>query len=188
MKATENALCQDFKDKQRIDQVDIQSLFFAFVNRQRFKYSLRDVLRYLFKCICLKDLDKHKRDPEVKPHFLFEKAEDKLCSELDVVRIVRALRKFRMLSQALLHQRHRLILRFQRENLIETSTSSSNSEDEIYEPMRTMEHEEPYVRLYAYGNVKRMMKEFKGRKIENMEAHLMRGMFKRKLKDFNEKI
>ena len=54
--------------------------------------------------------------------------------------------------------------------------------------MRTMEHKDPYVRLVAYGKVKRMMKEFKGRDIDNLERNMMRGMFKRKLKDFNEKL
>lgn len=54
--------------------------------------------------------------------------------------------------------------------------------------MRTMEHEDPYVRLFAYGKVKRMMKEFQGRNIDALESNMMRGMFKRKLKDFSEKI
>lgn len=34
----------------------------------------------------------------MKKHFLFEKAEDKFMNELDVVRIVRSLRKFKMLA------------------------------------------------------------------------------------------
>ena len=107
-------------------------------------------------------------------------------NELDVVRIVRTLRKFKMLTEAMLSQRHRLILRFQRENLIETSSSSSDSDDEIYEPMRMMESTEPTVRFVAFGKVKRMMKEFKGKEIDNLERNMMRALFKRKLKDFNE--
>ena len=51
-------------------------------------------------------------------------------NELDAVRIVKTLRKFKMLAQALLSQRHRMILRFQRQNLVETSSSSSDSEAE----------------------------------------------------------
>ena len=53
--------------------------------------------------------------------------------------------------------------------------------------MRLMQHEDPTVRLVAYGKVKRMMKEFKGRDIDNLERNMMRGMFNRKLKDFSEK-
>ena len=52
--------------------------------------------------------------------------------------------------------------------------------------MRVMESKNPTVRLVAYGKVKRMMKEFKGKEIDNLERNMMRALFKRKLKDFNE--
>lgn len=48
----------------------------------------------------------------MKRHFLFEKAEKKFMQELDVVRVVKTLRKFKMLAQAMLSQRHRMVLRF----------------------------------------------------------------------------
>jgi hypothetical protein len=107
-------------------------------------------------------------------------------NELDVVRIVRTLRKFKMLAQAMLYQRHRLILRFQRQNLIETSSSSSDSDNNAYDPVRLMENQNPLVRLVAYGKVKKMMKQFQGQSIDNLERNMMRGMFRRKLKDFAE--
>ena len=77
--------------------------------------------------------------------------------ELDVVRIVKSLRKFKMLTQALLSQRDRLILRFQRQNLIETSSSSSDSDDNNYDPVSLMENPNPIVKLSAYGRVKKMI-------------------------------
>ena len=107
-------------------------------------------------------------------------------NELDVVRIVKTLRKFKMFAQAMLSQRHRLILRFQRQNLVETSSSSSDSDNNAYDPVRLMENGNPLVRLVAYGKVKKMMKQFKNQKIDHLESNLMRGMFRRKLKDFSE--
>jgi len=94
--------------------VDILSLFFAFLNRARFRYTIFDILEYAIKCICIRDIGDDRRSKSYKKHFLFEKAEEKFMNELDVVRIVRTLRKFKMLAQAMLSQRHRLILRFQR--------------------------------------------------------------------------
>lgn len=60
--------------------------------------------------------------------------------ELDVVRIVKTLRRFKMLSQALLAQRHRLLLRYQRNNLVETDSSSPDSDDPDFDPVRGMEN------------------------------------------------
>jgi len=107
-------------------------------------------------------------------------------NELDAVRIVKTLRKFKMLAQALLSQRHRMILRFQRQNLVETSSSSSDSDNNAFDPVRLMENENPLVRLVTYGKVKKMMRDFVGRDIDNLERNMMRGMFRRKLKDFAE--
>jgi hypothetical protein len=50
-----------------------------------------------------------------------------------------------------------------------------------------MENKNPLVRLVVYGKVKKMMREFKNKKIDNLERNIMRGMFLRRLKDFAEK-
>ena len=88
----------DFKGKSKILSVDIQSLFFAFVNRSRFSYSLYDMFEYLLLCLCIRSARRNKRMPSVKKHFLFKKSEEKFANELDVVKIVRTLRKFKMFS------------------------------------------------------------------------------------------
>jgi molybdenum cofactor biosynthesis enzyme MoaA len=49
-----------------------------------------------------------------------------------------------------------------------------------------MENGNPLVRLVTYGKVKKMMKQFQSRDIDPLERNLMRGMFRRKLKDFAE--
>lgn len=78
--------------------MDINGLFFAFLNRARFKYSMNDIYDYVFKCFCLRGTSDHRRERNYKKHFLFEKAEDKFMNELDVVRIVKTLRKFKMFA------------------------------------------------------------------------------------------
>jgi hypothetical protein len=95
-----------------IKESDLTSLFFAFLNRARFNYTLTNILEYTARCLCIRSIDPVRRDKSFKKHFLLEKAEDKFMQELDVVRIVKTLRKFKMLAQAMLSQKHRMILRF----------------------------------------------------------------------------
>ena len=59
-----------------------------------------DIFEYLLRCLCLRDIgEKDERSlHRNKRHFLFEKAEEKFMQELDVVRIVKTLRKFKMLA------------------------------------------------------------------------------------------
>ena len=46
----------------------------------------------------IRNIADSRRDPSLKKHFLFEKAGERFKNELDVVRIVRNLRKFKMLA------------------------------------------------------------------------------------------
>lgn len=60
------------------------------------------MLEYLLKMMCCYSLGERRRNKNVKKHYLFEKAEEKFMNELDIVRLVKSLRKFKMLLQALL--------------------------------------------------------------------------------------
>jgi hypothetical protein len=151
----ENAV--EFKSLTTIGEKGMASLFFALVNRSRFRYSTKHIIEYVLRCLCLRDLEEQKDRMSIKRHFLFQKAEEKFMQELDVVRIVKTLRRFKMLSQALLAQRHRLLLRYQRMNLVETEDSSPDSDDQDFDPVRMVENSNPMVRLISYGRVKKLI-------------------------------
>lgn len=40
----------------------------------------------------------------------------------------------------------------------------------------------------AYGKIKKMMNQFKGKQINSLERNMMRGLFTRKLKDYTEDV
>ena len=69
---------------------------------------------------------------------------------------------------------------------METSSSSSDSDNNAYEPVSLMENKNPLVRLVTYGKIKKMMKQFKDCSIDDLERNMMAGMFRKKLKDFAE--
>lgn len=141
-------------------------------------------MEYVLKCICLRKESTLKKNPRLKPHFYFDKAEEKLQEELDVVTLLKSNRKLNLLTQVLLKQQHRMLLRFQRKNLIETSSSSSDSDHNNLDTVKLMENKNPMVRLAIYGKIKRMLNEFQGSTLDDTGRNLVRGLFVRKLKDF----
>ena len=52
--------------------------------------------------MCIRNVAENRSKSKFKKHFLFAKAEEKFMQELDIVRIVKTLRKFKMLAQAML--------------------------------------------------------------------------------------
>lgn len=46
--------------------------------------------------------------------------------------------------------------------MIETSSSSSDSDDNNYEIVRLMQHRNPLIKLLTYGKVKKLLEQFEG--------------------------
>lgn len=55
-----------------------------------------------------------------------------------------------------------MLLRFQRKNLIESQSSSSDSDDNKYDTLKLMENRNPMLRLIVYGKLKKMMMSYYG--------------------------
>ena len=60
-------------------ETDIRDLFFAFLNRERFKYNVGSILEYAIKCLCIRSIGDKRRSHSYKKHFLFRKAEEKFA-------------------------------------------------------------------------------------------------------------
>ncbi len=52
---------------------------------------------------------------------------------------------------------------------METSSSSSDSDDNMFEELKLMENKDPWVRLSTYGKMKKMVSKFEGQKINELE-------------------
>ena len=101
-KFKEHTFQKIFKNKKSIDDFDVKTVLFAFLNRRRFDYTPSMLFTYFMKCFCLRNVKKFKYLKDYSDHYLFEKAEQKFRNELDVVRIVKTLRRYKMFAQAML--------------------------------------------------------------------------------------
>ncbi|CDW86714.1 UNKNOWN [Stylonychia lemnae] len=176
------------RQKQQLGHDDIDDVLLAFIHRASFTYGLKRMIEYVVKCICLKKSQKLRKDPQGKVHYLYKKGEKKLKGELDVIQLLKSLRKFKLLQQAMLPQKSRMLLQYQRFNLIETESSSSDSDDEKMQTVQLMENKNPLIRLVMYGKVTKMISQFKDQKLEPLELNLFRGVFQRRLKDFSDEL
>lgn len=71
--------------------------------------------------------------------------------------------------------------------MIETSSSSENSDSNAkFDFPALMDNKDPRVRLSVYAKLKRMISTLKGAKLKAIDRRLLRGLFLRKLNDFDE--
>ena len=99
---------------------------------------------------------------KIKKHYQFNEGEDKLFDELDVITLLKTMRRVKLLSQTLLTQSQKMILRFQRKNVIESSSSSGDSDTYNHlDIMNMMESKNPAVRLVLFGKIKKVISSYK---------------------------
>ena len=80
-----------------------------------------------------------------------------------------------------------MILRFQRKNLIETDSSSQDSDNNHkYDSIRLMESKNPMIRLVLFGKMKKMIQSYSNSNLHSIDRRLFRGLYHRKLNDFDE--
>jgi hypothetical protein len=166
-----------------LDDADIKEVLLNLVSRKRFNYGIKDLIEYIWKCLCLR---RNLRSLK-KKHRLFEKCEEKLDKELDVVHILKIGRQFKILSQILLDQRQKVMARFQRRYLVDTSSSSEESEYESkLDIVRSMDSSDPYKRLGTFGKLKQIVNSYKDHNLDSTDKRILRGLYIKKLKDFDE--
>lgn len=57
-----------------------------------------------------------------------------------------------------------------------------------FDTIRLMDNPNPLIRLSIFGRLKKMIKGYQGTKIETIDRRILRGLYLRNLKDFDEKI
>lgn len=87
----------------------------------------------------------------------------------------------------MLNQRQKLLLRFQRKNLIESGSSSHDSDNNNrLDAANLMESKNPMIRLTIFGRIKKMITSYRNTKLRTFDRRLLRGLYLRNLKDFDE--
>jgi hypothetical protein len=89
------------------------------VNRKRFMYTVKDIVSYVLKCICLRRIkfrkfrgSKEEWRKTLKKHYQYDVGEDKLQDELDVVTLLKTIRRVKIISNIVMTQTQNMFLNF----------------------------------------------------------------------------
>ena len=77
----------------------VQKIFETLLARTRFFYSYSQVFEYLAKCLCIKRFNLHRKNKKNKRHFYYKKADKKLGQEMDILNLIRSIRKLKMMAK-----------------------------------------------------------------------------------------
>ena len=127
---------------------------------------------------CVKNRMKKRKDEDYKKIKQFENGRKRYYKELDIVRIIRAIRISKVLQWNVLHTRQRLLLQMQRVQVI-SSDSSDVSQDDFGQDVRNLSHKEPGVKLFQMGKVAQILRSYSNDKmpIDSLDKRLVKGFY-----------
>jgi hypothetical protein len=115
------------KNQKHLNTEDANTIEDELKRRRMFTYSFRDVISYLVHCIrCRKKTTKNLRNFE--HHYDFEHGQYKLNQEIDIVHLLRSMRRLKLLSKVLLNKKQTFLLKFQNSNLVDVSNTEEESD------------------------------------------------------------
>ena len=90
------------------------------------------------------------------------------------------MRDLKLMSDAILGPKERMLLKFQRRNMIELASSSSDSDNYTYDTVKLMNSDNKFVKLGQIVKINKVLKQFKGKTLEKTDKNLIKGLFKRR--------
>ncbi|TNV83661.1 hypothetical protein FGO68_gene8648 [Halteria grandinella] len=179
----ENNMIRIVNKEDKVDKTYIKKVLdFIVLKRERFSYGGVHIVDYLTRCLCLRKSQLHQR--ENKSHFLYNKGDRKLKQELDIVNLVRQIRQLRLMAQVLLKPSERLLLKFQRKNVIETTSSSSDSDHQNYDTVKLLNSKKGLIKLQQIVKINKMLEQYQNKELRPVERNLFKGIFRRRPSKF----
>ena len=122
------------------------------LNRSTFRYTSGNLLHYFLTCVCIRKRESLRLVQAMEPHWRLKLGQEKLMRELDVIKLLRAIRDVRLLKDAQLKRSESILLKFQRQRIIQTSSSSGA--DEKFNYRELLEDKESSIRLQALARIR----------------------------------
>jgi hypothetical protein len=159
-------ILKNVDNNNQIDENNVKGMLDHMINRRRFHYTYKESFQYIFRCMCLRSIKKTDHDEVIenikRPHDLYRKGDKKLERELDVVNLVRSIRKLRLMARVLLTPSERMLLKFQRKNVIESTSSSSDSDHYSFDTVKLLNSKKGIVKLQQVVKIKNHLVSMKG--------------------------
>jgi hypothetical protein len=148
LKFDENKFAKHIDTHEILQDNFLRQVLEYMLRRSRLMYGYGEILHYLCHCMCLKRRGFFLSNRHLeKKHLLYEKGVKKLEKELDIVNLVRSIRQLKLMASVLIGPSERLLLKFQKKNMIETQSSSEDSDHHKHDTIKLLNSNKPLVKL-----------------------------------------
>jgi len=129
-------------DNAKVNEEEARFLLNTLLSRHKLQYRLEHIVNFMVHCLCCRK--KYKKIEKFKPHILFKRGVKKLDEELNIFNLIKVSRSNKIMGGILLDKRQRMLLGFQRKQMLETDTSGDSDNLDM---QKHIENKSPVIRL-----------------------------------------
>lgn len=117
-----------------------------------------------------------------RQHLYFEIGEEKLLEELDCVTIIKAVRQLKLITAVLLNKRQKFLMKFQRNNVIDSSSSGTSDEGQMNIIDLMESKNQKHVEI-VNKKIKKIISSYGDKDIQEIDKRVISGIVKKRFSD-----
>lgn len=150
--------------------------------RRILNYGYKEIWHYLWWCVICRRKKSLRRKPGFRDHLYFEVGQEKLLDELDWVTLIKSIRNLKILTQLLLKKRQKFLIKFQRNNIIDSSSSGTSDEGQMNIVNLMKSKNKKYTDIID-RKVKQVIDEFHSTSLKDTDLRVIKGVIKKRFSD-----
>ncbi|CAI2385568.1 unnamed protein product [Moneuplotes crassus] len=153
--------------------------------RKVFKYGYKDILHYLLCCAFCRRKRSMRLKPGFREHLYFEIGQEKLLDELDCITIIKAVRQLKLLTAVLLNKRQKFLMKFQRNNVIDSSSSGTSDEGQMNIIDLMASKNKKHVEI-VNKKINKVIESFCDKPFQEIDKRVLSGIMKKRFSDSDD--
>ena len=143
-------------------------------------------MKSIFSCCLKKRAKRLKNEDDYRNHYLYYKGVKKLSREFDAINLLKLMKQVKLLVQVLLNPTQKMLLGFQRQNVIDSDSSEEDlgDDEDGIQIIKKMKSQNEFVKLMTLGRVKRDLNKYfeKSDRFSLVDLRLLTGIINKRLK------
>ena len=177
-----NGLCKEPNDNPELKYNVLNKLNYSIKSRKAFRYTYWDIIHFFLCWACWRSKKTMRTHKSFRNHLYYKIGKEKLYNELDWISLIKTIRHQKILTRLLFSKYQELLIKFQRNNVIDSSSSGTSDEGNV-NIVKYMTSKDKSDKDKAHNKVKKSINWYRKNQINQVDLRIMKGVV---MKRFNE--
>ena len=177
-----NGLWKEPNDNPELKYNVLSKLNYSIKSRKAFKYTYLDIIHFFLCWAYWRSKKTMRTHKSFRNHLYYKIGEEKLYNELDWISLIKTIRHQKILTRLLFSKYQELLIKFQRNNIIDSSSSGTSDEGNA-NIVKFMTSKNNNDKEKAQDKIKNSIHWYRKSMISQVDLRIMKGVVKKRFSE-----